>query len=463
MRIVNNGSSSITINSLTVDVAGCTFNLWPSNITVPFGGQAIFAQTVVASAGCGLPSGDDFDTSDIGPTGTAGYAGCTNDGVIPTVTATVDGIPTSLNDTGQVLNTGGTDRASCPSGPNESTQWSLIGGPSCGPATLTLSPDSQNAEVTDQATVDGTLVNGCGQPLSGVTVDFAVLSGGPNAGLTGSGTTNSSGVATFTYSSSLLGTDTIQGSVTNIAGTFNSTGNSTVTWSQEDTALSSTTSTQFIAEGGSASLSATLTDPDEGTVIANEPVTITLGSGAGSQSCTGSTDASGVATCTIGPVTVPLGPQPITDSFAGDTNFMSATNKQTALVFAGIAHGSFVIGDQNAAMGSSVTFWGAQWWMQNSLSGGTAPAAFKGFENSLAMPSCGQTWTTNPGNSSGPPATVPAYMSVVVSSSVSQSGSVITGNVQEVVIVKTNSGYAADPGHPGTGEVVAVVCSTPSP
>jgi hypothetical protein len=35
-----------------------------------------------------------------------------------------------------------------------------------------------------------------------------------------------------------------------------------------------------------------------------------------------------------------------------------------------------VIGDGNAAMFSQVTFWGAQWWMDNSLSGGLAPASF---------------------------------------------------------------------------------------
>ena len=36
--------------------------------------------------------------------------------------------------------------------------------------------------------------------------------------------------------------------------------------------------------------------------------------------------------------------------------------------------GSFVIGDQSANVGSTVTFWGAQWWKDNDLSGGTAPA-----------------------------------------------------------------------------------------
>ena len=52
--------------------------------------------------------------------------------------------------------------------------------------------------------------------------------------------------------------------------------------------------------------------------------------------------------------------------------------------------GSFVIGDGNAAVGQKVTFWGAQWSKLNTLSGGSAPASFKGFENMPAtLPSCG--------------------------------------------------------------------------
>lgn len=200
-------------------------------------------------------------------------------------------------------------------------------------------------------------------------------------------------------------------------------------------------------------------------------MTITLGSGSGSQSCTGTTDATGTASCSISPVTVPLGPQPVTDSFAGDTFYKSATNSQNALVFAFLSSGSFVIGDKNATVGNSVTFsvnplnvtwWGAQWSKLNSLSGGAAPAAFKGFANKLSSnpPKCGGTYTTNTGNSSGPPASVPSYMAVLVSSKITQSGSIISGNIPEIVIVKTNPGYNPNPGHMGTGTVVAVVCKS---
>src|SRR5438445_4949506 len=51
----------------------------------------------------------------------------------------------------------------------------------------------------------------------------------------------------------------------------------------------------------------------------------------------------------------------------------------------------------------------------------------------------------------------PPFMGVIVSSNVTQSGSVITGDIKDVVIVKTNPGYAPDPGRPGTGTLVGGV------
>src|SRR5207249_9043644 len=119
---------------------------------------------------------------------------------------------------------------------------------------------------------------------------------------------------------------------------------------------------------------------------------------------------------------------------------------------AGAGGGSFVIGDTNAVIGNQVTFWGSQWDQVNSLSGGTVNASFKGFADSTstAPPSQNGTWTTDPGNSSKPPAGVPAYMAVIVSSEITKSGSTISGNVLRMVVVKTNAGYDNNPGHAGT-------------
>ena len=120
--------------------------------------------------------------------------------------------------------------------------------------------------------------------------------------------------------------------------------------------------------------------------------------------------------------------------------------------------GDLTVGDVNQSAGKAVTFWGAQWWKLNSLSGGTAPAAFKGFEDTPPAPTCGVNWTTDPGNSTPPPATIPAYMAIIVSSSITQSGSTISGDTVHLLLVKTDPGYQGNPGHAGTGTIVAVIC-----
>jgi hypothetical protein len=126
-----------------------------------------------------------------------------------------------------------------------------------------------------------------------------------------------------------------------------------------------------------------------------------------------------------------------------------------------LASGDFVIGNVTAgqlAAGTAVQFWGSQWAKANQLSAGAAPSSFKGFEDAPQVSSCGVSWTTDPGNSTPPPATVSPYTVMVVSSAVTQSGSVISGNTPHLVIVKTNPGYAADPGHAGTGTIYKTLC-----
>jgi hypothetical protein len=49
-------------------------------------------------------------------------------------------------------------------------------------------------------------------------------------------------------------------------------------------------------------------------------------------------------------------------------------------------------------------------------------------------------------------------MGVLVSSSVHGPGSTYSGDTPKIVVVKTNPGYAPNPGHPGTGTYVATYC-----
>jgi len=213
-----------------------------------------------------------------------------------------------------------------------------------------------------------------------------------------------------------------------------------------------------IANGTLGTLSGSL--PEDGTTpVAGRSIVFTVGTGPAGQSCTGTTNSAGTAACSIG-IAQPLGPGNITASFASDGFYRSASASANSLIYQTLASGSFAIGDESASRGSPVNFWGAQWALTNSLSGGDAPNSFKGFADSLSITpaTCGSAWSTDTGNSSGPPAAVPSFMAVAVTGSVSQSGSVVSGTVSEIVVVSTNPGYVNDPGNPGTGTVVAILC-----
>ena len=120
----------------------------------------------------------------------------------------------------------------------------------------------------------------------------------------------------------------------------------------------------------------------------------------------------------------------------------------------------FVIGDlTDHTVGATVNYWGPQWEQNNPLSWGRGPTAFKGHNTTPAELTCGDMWTSRVGNSSDPPATVPAQIAVIVSSNVVQDGPVISGNIEKILLVDTQAGYGPAPGHSGYGRVVSVVCS----
>jgi hypothetical protein len=346
VQVINNSGAPVTVNSVAVHVGTCTFTGWPSTV-LPNGGSLIVTQTSpVAGEACSGP--DQLDSSDMGI-----FPKCAPDGIQPVVDVTINGTTTAYTDAGQVLNTGGIDYGACVG--NESIQWTKIGSPPCRGSLLNLAPPSQTRGIGTTASVTATFTNSCGQALQNVSVQFTVLSG-PNAGRTGTGTTDPSGQATFSYTGTVTGTDTLRASVTNVIGTLTSN-LVTVTW-------------VAFAPGG----------------------------------------------------------------------------------------GAFVISDLRDINGQPVYWWGAQWWKNDHLSSGLAPASFKGFENGNRSPWCGQTWTTRAGNSSKPPRTVSTYMAVIVAGHIVKRGPVISGDIVHIVLVRTNLGYGPNPGHPGTGTIVATLC-----
>ncbi|HET7486928.1 MAG TPA: Ig-like domain-containing protein [Acidimicrobiales bacterium] len=236
IRVANATAVTETVDYVTADFDGCVFDLWPHGVVLPAGGQLILAQTQSGSSnGCtvGTTTGPStMDSSDFGPGGTPWAGVCSNSGVIPQVTVSVNGTATTYADIGQVLNTGGVDAADCdrpgfPAG-SETTQWVSIGAPPCPTgAVLSLAPASQTAVVGSTAILQANL-SSCSSPLQGAPVAFTVTSG-PDAGVTGSGVTDGGGNATFTYAGTAAGTDTVVATVTNLAGTITSS-NATVTW-----------------------------------------------------------------------------------------------------------------------------------------------------------------------------------------------------------------------------------------
>jgi len=331
-----------------------------------------------------------------------------------------------------------------PLAPGASTYFSLEGAVNAQgiviPTTALAYTGATSSDYNDPATVSAQLTDHAGTPLANEPVVFTL-----NGAETCTGTTDASGNASCSITpGEAAGPYTVVASFAGDTTHSASTTSSPFAVTLEETALTSNASLQVIAQGHSATISAVLTDPNGGAAISGKPVVLTLGSGSGAQQCTGTTDSSGTATCSINSVTVGLGPQPVTDSFAGDSYYQAAT------LTASSAFGN----------GSTVTWWGAQWNKLNTLSGGSAPSAFKGFAKNLTptLPSCGGTWTTSTGDSPPPPSSVPSYMAVVVPSKVTQSGSTIAGDIAHVVIVKTNPGYDPNAGHAGTGTVVAQAC-----
>ena len=321
VRLVNNAPIAVTVNSVVVSVSTCTFDIWPHDTVLQPGQQLILTQTsATAAAVCGGTSGA-FDTSDIGVNG-AGTT-CTPDGVIPQVVTTIDGVSSTFNDSGQVINTGGVDRAACAGGPNESIQWTSIGSQICPGAVLSLAPATQTDAVGSTASVTATLTNTCGQPLQGASIDFAVTSG-PDSGATGSVPTDVNGNAVFSYTGTATGTDTVGASTTNPAGQIVATPVNVV-WEQRQSRLS-------ITGAGSgdfddpATVAATLTD-NLGP-IAGQSVTFKLN---GAETCTGTTNASGVASCTLTPGEA-AGSYTLTASFAGSASDLGSAASSTFAV-----------------------------------------------------------------------------------------------------------------------------------
>lgn len=292
------------------------------------------------------------------------------------------------------------------------------------PTTLALDPAAAANLVGTQHCVTATVKDAAGNPVPNLTVRFTVT-GAVNTG--GSATTDANGQGTFCYQGpSLPGTDAItayaDADSDNVRDVGEPEGAAAKTW---------------FADADNDTIP---DDIDNCPTVPNADQADADGDGVGDacDNCLAVSnpdqrDADGDG---IGDACEPPPPPP------------------------GAEGGQFVIGDlATHTPGARVNFWGAQWSQNNPMSAGPGPNAFKGFEDGTATPTCGATWTSRPGNSSNPPATVPELMTVLVSGAVTKNGSVISGDIQQVIVVRTEPGYGPSPGHRGYGTVVAVLCT----
>ena len=359
---------------------------------------------------------------------------------------------------GVLVMTGDTSAFENTFGSSQDVGLNLVGGCSTesDPHTSSLQVASASGDYADSTPISATLTDTTtNSPASGQKVSFTL-----DGNETCSATTDGSGVARrsitpseaaggYTLAASFAGTSSLAG-VSN-SNRFQVT--------LEESSLSYTGDTSGTA-GQPFTMSGTLTT--DGTGLSGKMVTFTLGSGSSAQSCSGTTESSGNASCTLNSLNQPVGPGvPISASFASDGYYHLANASSSASVFSPAAAGAFVVGDASAGgqtTGTLVNFWGSQWAKKNQFSGSSAPASMKGFANVPTALRCGSTFTTSPGASSVPPATLPGVIEVIVAGKVTKSGSTISGTVEHLVFVNVNPGYGPDPSQAGYGTIISTIC-----
>ncbi len=392
----------------------------------------------------GLPPGWTATTST--QTLAAGAASTANVQVTPPVTATPGLYPLSAI---------GTNSAD----PSVTTSSNFTVKVVQRPTTIVYTGDL-TADYHDPAQLSALLTDTLtGAPLAGKTVHFSLGTQAVDATTLASGVASATVVVTQTP-----GPVPLAASFSGDGTYLPSTDSKTFTITREQTTTTYTGPTVILQGASGVTLEAKLLE--DGTTPpfpSGQTLTLSLGS----QSCTATVDAAGIARCML-TFTGALGSQPLAATFAGDAYYLpSSDTGKTAIVFAFPVRGAFVLADATAAAAGagSVEWWGAQWNSRNTFFLGAGPAAFKGFAGTprnlpKTSPAgdCTGTWTTAPGNSSKPVGEVPSYMGVLVAGTATKSGPVVSGSYARIVVVRTDPGYSANPGHPGTGRIVATFC-----
>jgi hypothetical protein len=125
---------------------------------------------------------------------------------------------------------------------------------------ITLTPASATNQTGSPHTLTATVQNDLGDPIVNRPVTFKVTSG-PRSGLTGIANTNAAGKATFTYTSNVVGTDTIEASFINSENVTKTSEPVTKTWIN-GTNRPTTCVVTALRAGPPAQQDVTVRDPD---------------------------------------------------------------------------------------------------------------------------------------------------------------------------------------------------------
>jgi hypothetical protein len=283
------------------------------------------------------------------------------------------------------------------------------------------------------------------------TVTFVVTDGAATLGTVTSAVTNGTATATFPLGGLGAGTYAIRAT---FAGEHHppSQGSGTLTVRKAAAALVITSGPHLALDAqGRVTVSARLTWHGGADPLAGKVVTFA----AGDVTATATTDANGVATASLA---LPSEQYTLAASFAGDANLLpSQAATQTVIAY---QVSQFVVWGGNPgglAAGQPCQFWGAQWAKQVTGGDYRANNSFKGYADILSAD--GKTWTASPGGAGNPPATVARYILVIVTEHATKDGSTISGTVNGHAIVRVDApqNYRPDPGHAGTGTIVATL------
>jgi hypothetical protein len=449
------GGSSLASNQVTAtwsSASSQSFTLAPLTVSQPVGTPVSFTATLLDSGGHPLAgvavsftvaSGPDAGTTAQATTSGGGQAVFTFTGAAP--------------GSDLVQATAGSGGGAVVSNPATAV-WTAI------PTLITYTGPAYG-DFNDPLTLSARLTEATtGHPIAGQTLAFTLGS------QTVTGVTDGTGTATVAVTPTLNpGAVPLSIVFAGGVGYGGSAASVLLAIHRDDTAIVYT-GPPAIANGQPQPVSAVLTDAQSHAPLAGKTVTFTFGS----VTASGTTDATGTATASLTlPASIPTGPALLHVAFAGDATEVPAATTVPVVIY---QPASFVIWGGNTpglALGQYVNFWGSQWASQVTGGDYQANPSFKGYAIPAGTPVgiCEPTahtsgspqldascWTSKPGNSK-PPATLPAYIVVIVSTSIAKQGSTIYGNIAALVVVQVDpsSPYASDPGHPGYGTVAAVI------